>query len=270
MKSIYLISEIAKKFNITRPTLIHYDQIDLLKPSFRNEKNYRFYTEEDVMKLEIILAMKDSGLTLKAIKDYLGGKSNAQGYELLIKQQNEIDNKIAELKKQRKIIENRVSILKKFSTIKLYEGVLIDCYPEMSIVIERVDYSDIAPFDLALDRLNKKLPSNSLIVSKIGKCYDLSRRDDLKNYPIKLLFDYLHKPEQAEGIIHLPKSEYIKCIHHGPLATVSKTIENMIVFARENNLEMSLDAFLVPLFDHWESMTSNQFISEILIPCKRQ
>ncbi len=270
MKSIYLISEIANKFKITRPTLIHYDQIDLLKPSFRNEKNYRFYTEEDVMKLEIILAMKDSGLTLKAIKDYLNGKSNEQGYELLLKQQKEIDKKIAELKRQRKIIEKRVSMLKKFSAIELYEGILIDSYPEISILIETIDYSSIAPYDLAIERLNEKLPTESQINSKIGKCYDLSSYDDSKNYKIKYVFDYLNIAEKTEDIIHLPKSQYIKCIHQGPLTAVNETIQNMLEFALENSLNLGNDAFLVPLFDYWESVTNNPFISEILIPCTRQ
>lgn len=266
MEKIYRISEIAKQFKITRPTLIHYDQIDLLKPSLRNEKNYRFYTKEDIIKLEIILAMKESGLSLKAIKDYLHGKSNAQGYELLVKQRKEIDKKIVQLKAQRKIIENRIIMLKKFSTLEMYDGILIDSFPELSIVIEKIDYSDSSPYAFAYERLSKKITSKAQLNSKMGSCYDLSSLDASNNFSIKYVFDYLNIAGESEDIIHLPKSKYIKCLHHGPLTTVNETIRNMIAYARENKLNIQDDAYVVPLFDYWESTSINQFISEILIP----
>ena len=67
----YKISEVAKLFDITRTALIHYDNYGLISPSIRNEKNYRFYTSDDMQKLELILALKESGLTLKEIQSIL-------------------------------------------------------------------------------------------------------------------------------------------------------------------------------------------------------
>ncbi len=41
------IGKIAKKFRLSRSTMLYYDSIKLLSPSKIGENNYRFYSEED-------------------------------------------------------------------------------------------------------------------------------------------------------------------------------------------------------------------------------
>ena len=59
MKKKYKIGEVAKLFNISRRTLLHYDEIDLFKPIIIDENNgYRYYLEEQLMDLYFILDLK--------------------------------------------------------------------------------------------------------------------------------------------------------------------------------------------------------------------
>ncbi|MCM1989414.1 MerR family transcriptional regulator [Oceanirhabdus seepicola] len=68
MKREYLISEIAKMFNITKRTLQYYDKIDLLQPAFIKENGYRVYGDEELAKLIEILLWKNIGLESCDIK----------------------------------------------------------------------------------------------------------------------------------------------------------------------------------------------------------
>ena len=88
------IGEVAKYFNISKQTLIYYDRINLLKPSNCEENKYRYYTYDDTDKLELILMLKESGLELAAIRDYLESPTHEQGISLLTHQRN-----IMEIKK---------------------------------------------------------------------------------------------------------------------------------------------------------------------------
>jgi DNA-binding transcriptional MerR regulator len=62
------LSELA---NVSVRTLHYYDKIDLLKPSIRNDNDYRLYSEEDLSRLQQIIALKFFGFKLVEIKRIL-------------------------------------------------------------------------------------------------------------------------------------------------------------------------------------------------------
>jgi len=67
MKKWY-VKEFGQLTNISVRTLHHYDAIGLLKPSLRSSAGYRLYSEQDLLKLQRIVALKFFGLNLKQIK----------------------------------------------------------------------------------------------------------------------------------------------------------------------------------------------------------
>lgn len=66
-----LIGELAKKANISKRTLYHYEQIGLLKPTVVTENRYRYYDESSLFRLQKILLLKSIGYTLKQINELL-------------------------------------------------------------------------------------------------------------------------------------------------------------------------------------------------------
>lgn len=71
------ISQLAKQFGLSRSTLLYYDKIGLLKPSARSESNYRYYSDPDIKKMELICLYRDTGLSLKQIKSILYAKNQS-------------------------------------------------------------------------------------------------------------------------------------------------------------------------------------------------
>lgn len=64
----YTTGEFAKKAGVTLRTIRYYDIKGILKPSYYNESGYRFYSDEDFIKLKKILALKYLGLSLDEIE----------------------------------------------------------------------------------------------------------------------------------------------------------------------------------------------------------
>ena len=67
-KAYYMISAVAQKYSIHPQTLRLYEREGLLKPS-RTEGNTRLYSEEDLERLETILALtRDLGVNLAGVE----------------------------------------------------------------------------------------------------------------------------------------------------------------------------------------------------------
>lgn len=68
---MYTIGQVAKRFAISRSTLIYYDSIGVLTPSGRTESNYRLYSDADISRMEKISVFRIAGLSLEAIASLL-------------------------------------------------------------------------------------------------------------------------------------------------------------------------------------------------------
>lgn len=67
----WYVKQLSKLTKVSVRTLHHYDQIGLLKPSIRLENGYRLYSETDLLKLQLIIALKFFGFTLSQIQRLL-------------------------------------------------------------------------------------------------------------------------------------------------------------------------------------------------------
>lgn len=86
--------EISKKRNISVRTLRYYDQINLLTPSFKDDNGKRFYSEDDLFKLEKIIILKSLSLPLEDIREILEKISYKQ---ILVSHYNYLQNQLFEL-----------------------------------------------------------------------------------------------------------------------------------------------------------------------------
>lgn len=94
------ISQFARECNTTVKTIRHYDNIGLLMADYVSEESgYRYYRRQSVAKYRQIQKLKQSGFTLKEIKENFSLVD-------LRDNMNYIEQKILLLKKQQEICEN--------------------------------------------------------------------------------------------------------------------------------------------------------------------
>lgn len=66
-----VISEVSKKYDITTDTLRYYERICLIPPVHRNSSGNRDFTEEDCNWVEFIKCMRNAGLSIESLIDYV-------------------------------------------------------------------------------------------------------------------------------------------------------------------------------------------------------
>jgi len=106
---VYTIGKLAKRFRLSRSTLLYYDSIGLLRPSSRTEKEYRIYSEEDARRLEQICVYRRAGLPLADIGRVLGSQENSL-VAVLERRLDELNEDIQRLRDQQHFI---LGLLKK-------------------------------------------------------------------------------------------------------------------------------------------------------------
>lgn len=97
------ISQLAKRFDLSRSTLLYYDSIGLLTPSLRSRANYRLYSNEDVERMERIDLYRKAGLPLKAVARILDSGQSA-ATELLGLRLEALNDEIRTLRRQQQMI----------------------------------------------------------------------------------------------------------------------------------------------------------------------
>ena len=105
--SFYKTGDIAKRAGVTVRTMQYYDSIGLLHPSLVDEKGYRFYSDEDMVRLQKILCLKELGFGLEDIRTMTATDSYTSIKEALHYQIKALDRKISNLTKLR---DNLVSV----------------------------------------------------------------------------------------------------------------------------------------------------------------
>ncbi len=65
------IGELAKRTGLTVRTLHHYDEIGLVRPSLRTNSEHRLYTDQDVVRLQRVLSLRQLGFSLQQIGECL-------------------------------------------------------------------------------------------------------------------------------------------------------------------------------------------------------
>ena len=99
------ITAFAKRFNLSRSTLLYYDRIGLLKPSGLSDAGYRLYSEADTERMQRIDTFRKAGLPLKAIKQIMEETGAEDGVEMALEQRLAcLNREMAELKAQQHLV----------------------------------------------------------------------------------------------------------------------------------------------------------------------
>ncbi len=137
MKKYFSIGEAAKAVRTTSETLRHYDRIGLVKPSKKDEwTNYRYYTEQDIVRLNTVRALQLMDLSLQEIKRVLEYDDLEKIVDFLAKAERKADEKIAALRYSKSKIESaKADYEKKLREQQNFDGVLLKELPERVILL---------------------------------------------------------------------------------------------------------------------------------------
>ena len=137
MKKYFSVGEAAKAVHTTSETLRHYDRIGLVKPSKKDQwTNYRYYTEQDIVRLNTVRALQLMDLPLQEIKKVLEYRELEKIVDFLVQAEKKVDEKIAALQYSKSKIQlAKADYERKLQGQKNPTGTFIKDIPERVILL---------------------------------------------------------------------------------------------------------------------------------------
>lgn len=117
----YTIKQVSEKIKLSEHTLRYYDREGLMPLLKRSSTGIRLYTENDVNWLELICCLKNSGMSLSEIKEFMN---------LCLQGERTCEERKNILEHHKKDILNQIEYLKQSLNIISYK---IDHYKEIGI-----------------------------------------------------------------------------------------------------------------------------------------
>ena len=191
------IGDFARLSQVSVVTLRYYDEMDLLKPVEVDAfTGYRFYSADQLPRLNRILALKDLGFSLDQIKLMLAdGLTHEQLRSMLTLQRNEVEKRLTDEQERLSRIEARLRQIEMENKMPNYD-IVIKTAPAMLVATCRVT-----------------IPTNDQVPAYLGpayrKVYDYLRKQGAKD---GLCLALWHSPadvyenEDAEALVQIDRS----------------------------------------------------------------
>ena len=269
MKKLYKIGDISKLYNISNDILRYYEKIGLLIPDVRGENGYRYYSESQLWKLNNIRSLRNLGVSLNEIIDFLNTRSIKKTKEMIKFQLKKIDENLRELLKLKEELELKKENIRYFEHFSDYEIPRIKYYPKRYILLKNGKFKDENEINLELKKLKRKSEGDNDFIfteSEIGTVIKLEEWEK-GNYS-DYIGTFIITNEIKENF--LDEGEYLTYFFSGDYINLSKHYKKLKEFIRENNYRVCGN--IIELYHIEMHITENkeEYVTEIQIPLEKK
>jgi DNA-binding transcriptional MerR regulator len=239
------IGDFARLSQVSVVTLRYYDEMDLLKPVKIDQfTGYRFYSADQLPRLNRILALKDLGFSLEQIKLMLAdGLSVDQLRSMLTLQKSEVEKRLSDEQDRLSRIESRLRQIEMENKMPNYD-ILIKTVPAMLVAARCVT-----------------IPTNDQVPQYLGpaykETYDYVRKEGAKD--TGPCFALWHSPadvyenEDAEAVVpidrqlkgtdrvkvyELPSTQVASVVHQGDFEDFTQGHEALLEWIDSNGYKI--------------------------------
>ncbi|MFL0196035.1 MerR family transcriptional regulator [Clostridium sp. WILCCON 0269] len=108
-----MIAEVSQKYNLTADTLRYYERIGLIPHVNRSTSGIRDYTEEDCNWVEFIKCMRNAGLSIEVLVEYItmfqqGNFTIKARKQLLIEQRSQLAERINQMQQTLERLDKKI------------------------------------------------------------------------------------------------------------------------------------------------------------------
>ncbi len=262
------IGDFSKISQVSVKTLRYYDEIEILKPSsIDNFTNYRYYSFDQLPRLNRILALKDLGFSLEQIAQLLNeGLSTAELRGMLRLKLLEIQQRMQDEHEMLRRVEVRLKQIEQEEDVSTYDIVLKKIDPIAIASVRGIipSYPEQGGLWNTLETYLKQKR-----ITPLGACFTLyhSEEPDIDAE----VCEQIAAPFQSEDKIQsylLPGVDTAACtVHHGPFVTISQAYEALIKWIEANGYSIC-----GPGREHYLSVATNgsqtdpETVTEIQFP----
>jgi DNA-binding transcriptional MerR regulator len=240
---MFKIGDFSRLTQITIKTLRYYDELGLLKPTQVDRfTGYRYYSIDQLPRLNRILALKDLGLSLEQITQLLENDlPPAQIRGILRLKQVELRQHIKEEQARLARVEARLNYMEQENQMPAYEVILKKIEPQRVVALREIipTYADQGAL---WEELDAYLARHKL--TPIGPCltvyYDPEYKERDTDVEVCEPVGGSARSEGRVAVLELPGVETMACIiHHGNFDTISQTYGALTTWVETNGYRIT-------------------------------
>lgn len=279
---MFRIGEFSTFSRVSVKMLRHYDERGLLKPARVDPfTNYRFYSADQLPRLNRLLALKDLGFTLEQIKTMLDDELTTEQMQGMLKlRRAEIQQQLSEAEKRLQRIEARLAQIEQAEKEPVYDIVLRHVEPQLAATIRQ----KLEPEGPGITQLFEELET---VVAQYNA---RAARPPLLLYHDQ---EFIEEGQDVEVVVpvkgalpvdgrvtirELPGHECMAClIHTGSYETLPQAFANLLSWiethhyridgpVREAYLRFGANLEGYDLPDAYLATSAAQFVTELQIP----
>ena len=260
--------EFAKLMGVSKHTLFHYDDIKLFCPEIVADNEYRYYSFNQMETFNIILLLKELGMSLNDIKEFLNHRSSQKFLDIFEIKEQQIRQDINRLENQRKWIQQRKKKLIAAQN-QDFSDITIQSLPERYYLYRKVQDSSHITF---LTQINELIIEYEAL--KTGNDYDIAyiQHSNHLDYGIFDQYDNIvllleQKPKKV-AYRTFPAGEYLVTYHIGHWNTIGEAYQRLFQYKIDHQIETEEEYLEYYIVDNFTAMNIEDYVTEIAVKIK--
>ena len=264
------IGEFSKMMQVTVKTLRHYEQKGLLMPDEVDKwTGYRYYTIQQMQRLNNIRGLQRQGFTLEEIKELLEDGAHSPSIELLTRKIKEAEEQLQMLMERRDQLLRWLDSHKQINTMEKFN---IQTLPEIIVASHREiipDYSALGM--LCVTKIGPEMQRLGCKCPPPGYCFTIDHGK--KYHPTDIDIEYCEEVEEMgtdsdiikfKRLSAVPKALCMK--HIGPYERFYESYTEAFKYMEEQGYKLAGHPRTCYIDGAWNQEDPEQWLSMIQIP----
>jgi effector-binding domain-containing protein len=270
---MFKIGDFSRLSRISVKALRYYDEIGLLKPVQVDQfTGYRYYSADQLPRLNYIIALKDTGLSLEEIATLINNSLNpSQMRDIFILKQAELRQRLNQERKRLEQVENLLRQIEKEGKMPDYKIVVKKVEPQLIASMRGIlpAYGEVGQFygeifkHLAKKMIFKPAAATFLI------CYDSEYKERDVDVEVCVPVKKSVPGSDKVKVYELPGMEAACIIHKGQYEGIGEAYGALMAWIESHGYQITGPDRELYLTSPYETKDPAKYVTEIQFPVKK-
>ena len=264
----YRIGEISRLYKISTDILRYYDKIGLMSPDFIGENGYRYYSKKQIWKLNNIRNLRNIGVGLEDIKEFLDERNINSANDIIEFQLEKVEDKIKKLIELKEELTSKLENIEFFKTFKDFNKPVLKFIPKRKFLRSKGNFKQDWEIDFELKILNEKTEyDNDFILTNNEIGATLSKENFFKGEYLTFSESFIINDVKGEII---PEGYFLTIVFKGKYDESYKYYNILKKYIEKKGLVVTGDIHEIYHIEIHITENEDEFITEIQIPVAEQ
>jgi effector-binding domain-containing protein len=270
---MFKIGDFSRLSRISVKALRYYDEIGLLKPVKVDQfTGYRNYSADQLPRLNYIVALKDTWLSLEEIATLINNSLNhTQMRDIFILKQAELRQRLSEEQKRLEQVENLLRQIEKEGKMPDYKVVVKKIEPQLVASVRGIlpAYGEIGQFyGEIFKHLTKKIIFKPAAATMLI-CYDSEYKE--KDVDVELCVPIKKSIPGSDRVkvYEMPEIDAACIVHKGPYENLNEAYGALMGWIDKNTYQITGPSRELYLTSPYDTEDKAKYVTEIQFPVEK-